>query len=250
MVLLTALHPFALSQPTNASNQLVQAQQATPVQPTRPRRIRVSGAVMLAMFERKTMPVYPDEALLKGIRGEVILNIEVDDTGKVVLCSPVEGDPLLVAASVEALKDSRFRPYLLNGTPIWVETQLGFHFSVEKMGGSITGKVECITSIPDRAEFRTGVETDAGVIVLDPHKISGGDPKLPPELEGKSGSVYLAITVGADGKVQDVKVISGDQPFVGPVVDAVKRGVYEPRLVDGKPSAAMIEDSYHFGPRR
>ncbi len=249
MGLLAAFNAFAFGQLTNANGQPAQAQQPGSVQPNRPRRIRVSGGVMLAMIDHKTMPIYPDAAMMKGTQGDVIFKIEIDDTGKVVLCSPVEGDPLLVAASVEALKDSRFRPYLLNGTPIWVETQLGFHFSIDRLGGSINGKVECITSIPGRAEFRTGVETDAGVIVLNPHKISGGDPNLPPELEGKSGSVYLTITVGADGKVQDVKVISGDQPFVGPVVDAVKQGVYEPRLVDGQPSVAKIEASYHFGPR-
>ncbi|MGA9527676.1 MAG: energy transducer TonB [Terriglobales bacterium] len=224
-------------------------QQATPPA-AKPLKVRVAGAVMLGLVQRKTMPVYPDEAMLKGIQGDVLFKVAIDNTGKPVLAVPVEGDPLLLAASVEALKDTRFRPYQLNGTPVNVETQLGFHFSVEKKDGSINGNVECITSVPDRPEFRTGVVTDAGVIVLDPHKISGAAPTLPPELEGKSGSVYLKITVGTDGKVQDVKVISGDQPFIGPVVAAVKQEVYEPRLVDGQPSVATIEASYHFGPRQ
>ena len=73
---------------------------------------------------------------------------------------------------------------------------------------------------------------------------------MPPELTGKSGSVYLTITIGADGKVQDVKVVGGDEPFIGPVVAAVKQDVYEPQLVDGKPSVATTEASYHFGPRQ
>jgi len=219
-------------------------------QPARPRVIRVSGEVMGAMVQHRALPVYPDEAMTKGIQGDVIFKIDIDETGKILLSVPVEGDPLLMAASVGALRDFRFQPYLLGGTPIRVETQLGFHFSVERNGSGVNGHVECISSIPSRPEFRTGVVNDKGVLVLDPRKMSGPEPQLPPELAGKSGSVYLTVVIGADGKVQDVKVIGGDEPFINPVVAAVKQGVYEPQLVDGKPSVATTEASYHFGPRR
>jgi TonB-like protein len=217
----------------------------------RPTRIRVSAGVILGLVERSATPEYPDEAMTKGIQGDVIFKIDVDDTGKIVLSVPVEGDPLLVAASVDAMRDFRFRPYLLNGTPVGVvESQLGFHFSVNKQGGGANGHVECMSSIPFRPEFRTGVVNDKGVLVLWPRKVSGVEPQLPPQLAGKSGSVYLTITIGEDGKVQDVKVVGGDEPFIVPVVAAVKQDVYEPQLVDGKPSVATTQASYHFGPRR
>jgi protein TonB len=96
------------------------------------------------------MPVYPDEAMRKGIQGDVILKIEADETGKIIWSVPVEGDPLLVDASTEALKTFRFVPYLLNGTPVKFESQLGFHFSVEKTADGVNGHVECMTSIPNR----------------------------------------------------------------------------------------------------
>ena len=211
--------------------------------------VRVSNGVMLGMVAHKALPEYPQEAMLKGIQGDVILKIDIDETGKIVLNVPVEGDPLLVAATEDALREFRFRPFLLNSTPVRVETQLGFHFSVEKKDGATDGRVECMTSMPDRAEFRTGVIHENGVLVLWPKKISSVEPQLPPELVGKSGSVYLRITIGADGKIQDVKVLGGDEAFIGPVVAAVKQDVYEPQLVDGKPSVATTEASYHFGPR-
>ena len=221
------------------------------VHPPRPTKIRVSGGVIVGLVESKATPVYPEEAMTKGIQGDVIFKIDIDDTGKIVLSAPVEGDPLLVAASVDALREFRFRPYLLNGTPVGiVESQLGFHFSLEKTGDGANGHVECLSSIPFRPEFRTAVVNDKGVLVLWPRKVSAVEPKLPPELAGKSGSVYLTITIGADGKVEDVKVVGGDEPFIAPVVAAVKQDVYEPQLVDGKPSVATTEASYHFGPRR
>jgi outer membrane biosynthesis protein TonB len=217
-------------------------------QPPRPTKIRVSGGVMLGLLEHKALPQYPEEALKKGVQGDVIFKIDVDETGKIVLSVPVDGDPLLVAASVDALRDFRFRPYLLNGTPVaMVESQLGFHFSMEKKSGG--GHVECMTSIAYRPEFRTGVVNDKGVLVLWPRKVSGVEPQLPPELAGKLGSVYLTITIGEDGKVQDVKVVGGDEPFIGPVVAAVKQDVYEPQLMDGKPSVTTTQASFHFGPR-
>lgn len=220
------------------------------VRPARPQMIRVSGGVILGLVERKTMPEYPVEAMTEGIQGGVIFKIDVDETGKIVLSVPVEGDPLLVAASVDALRDFHFRPYLLNGSPVRVESQLGFNFSLEGKGVETKGRVDCMSSIPDRSEFRTGVVNDKGVLVLAPRKVSGVEPQLPPELAGKSGSVYLTVTIGVDGKVQDVKVIGGDEPFISPVVAAVKQYVYEPQLVDGKPSVTTTQASYHFGPRR
>src|ERR1039458_10198713 len=124
--------------------------QPTQVQPARPRTIRVAGEVMLGLVEHKTMPVYPDEAMRKGIQGDVIFKIDVDETGKITASIPVEGAPLLVAASKDALRTFRFRPYLLNGTPTRVQSQLGFHFSVEKTADGIKGHVECMASIPSR----------------------------------------------------------------------------------------------------
>jgi TonB family protein len=119
-------------------------------QSARPQPVRVSNGVMLGRVEHKTMPVYPDEAMNKGIQGDVIFNIEVDEAGKITSSVPVAGDPLLVAASNDALRTFRFKPYLVNGAPVRVQSQLGFHFSVEKTADGVNGKVECMASIPSQ----------------------------------------------------------------------------------------------------
>ena len=106
--------------------------------------VRVPTGVMLGRYEHKVMPVYPAEAMMKGIQGEVWFNIEVDETGKIVSAQAIKGDPLLIAASKEALEKSRFYPYVVI-TPVQVEAQLGFHFTVEKNGSGVSGRVECIT---------------------------------------------------------------------------------------------------------
>lgn len=223
---------------------------ATSQPPSAPRRIRVSGSVIVGLVEHRTLPEYPEAAIKAGVQGDVIFKVIIDEAGKIVLSEPVEGQPLLVAASVDALRDFRFQPYQLNGTPIQVESQIGFHFDLKKKHDKAKGEVDYMSTIPYRPEFRTGVMNANGTFTLWPRKISGAEPQLSPELDGKAGSVYLTVVVGTDGKVQDVKVIGGDSQFVDPVVDAVKKFVYEPQLVDGKPIVTTIEASYHFGPRQ
>jgi len=218
--------------------------------PSVPRRIRVSGGVIVGLVEHRTLPEYPEAAIKAGFKGNAIFKVIIDETGKIVLSEPVEGQPLLIAASMDALRDFRFRPYQLNGTPIQVESQIGFHFDVKGKGDKAKGQVEYMSTIPYREEFRTGVMSAAGAYTLWPRKVSGPEPQLPPESVGKAGSVYLTVVIGTDGKVQDVKVVGGDSQFVDPVVDAVKQFVYEPQLIGGKPTVATIEASYHFGPRQ
>lgn len=146
VILVACCAAVALAQSNTPSSQAPQNQ----AQPARPPVIRVSTGVMLGLVEHKTMPVYPDEALKKRIQGDAIFKIEVDETGRIIASAPVDGDPLLIAASKDALRSFRFRPYLLNGTPSKVESQLGFHFSAEKTADGVSGHVECMASIPNR----------------------------------------------------------------------------------------------------
>jgi len=213
----------------------------------RPRMIRLSTGVLGTMVEHRALPDYPLQALQAKTQGDVILKILVSESGKVTLAVPVQGDPLLTAASIDALHTFQFRPYLLNGMPISVESQVGFHFSIQGRGKNAEGKVDYPSSIAYRPEFRTSAATDQGVLVLWPRKISGDDPKLPPALVGKAGSVYLTIAIGEDGKVQEVKVLGGEAAFFDAVVAAAKQFIYEPQLLNGSPSAVTTQVSFHFG---
>jgi TonB family protein len=123
---------------------------APPDQTQPPPPVQVSNEVMLGRVDRKTMPVYPDEAMKKGIQGDVVFRIEVDETGKITSSTPVDGDPALVAASTDALRTFHFHPYLVNGVPVKVKSQLGFRFAVKKSADGASGRVACIASLPDQ----------------------------------------------------------------------------------------------------
>lgn len=221
-----------------------------PGQTAAPRLIRISAGVLGGILEHGANPVYPEQAIRGGIQGEVVLILENDETGRVVRSFAVESDPLLVAASIEALKEFQFRPYLLNNEPISVESQIEFRFAIKGKKEKAQGTSGYTFDVPYRPEFRTGAVTKDGILILSPRQISGPDPVMLPELAGKSGSVYLTVTIGIDGKVEDVRVMGGDEALIAPVVAAVEQAVFEPKLVAGQPTRSKIEESYHFGTQR
>jgi protein TonB len=114
----------------------------------RPQTVQVSATSLTGMVEHKSLPQYPKEALAKGIQGDVVFKVVVDENGKISRSELVKGDPSLVAASKAALEDYRFHPYLLDGTPTAFASELGYHFALSRKGDETEGTVECMTSIP------------------------------------------------------------------------------------------------------
>jgi outer membrane biosynthesis protein TonB len=119
-----------------------------PQAPSRPQTVRISAEILAGLVDHKTLPKYPEEALKKEMQGDVIFKVVVDENGKIVRNEPTSGNPLLIAASQDALRDYTFRPYQVDGTPVRVESKLGFHFSLAKDGDTTNGHVECMSTVP------------------------------------------------------------------------------------------------------
>ncbi len=73
-------------------------------------------------------PVYPPLARQARIQGTVELRAIVSKAGTIENLAVVSGHPMLVKAAVEAVRQWRYRPYLLNGDPIEVETDIRVNF--------------------------------------------------------------------------------------------------------------------------
>jgi protein TonB len=94
-------------------------------------RIRVSEKVSQIFLLKKVEPQYPQEARDKRIQGPVVMRAEISKEGDVTDLQVVTGDPLLATAAVDAAKQWKYKPYILNGQPVMVETRitLDFHLS-------------------------------------------------------------------------------------------------------------------------
>ena len=101
-------------------------------EPKRPLRVRVSESVSQAFIAKKVQPDYPPEARAKHVEGRVVMKAEISESGDVQNISLISGDPLLAPAAMEAVKQWKYKPYLLNGQPVNVETQVTVVFQLTR----------------------------------------------------------------------------------------------------------------------
>jgi periplasmic protein TonB len=93
-----------------------------------PKKLRISSKVAEGLKIHNEPPQYPIQAQMKGLRGDVLLEATIDTQGNITALKVLRGDPILVAASVAAVKKWKYRPYLLNGDPVEVETSIKIMF--------------------------------------------------------------------------------------------------------------------------
>src|SRR5271166_3359115 len=95
-----------------------------------PQRIRVSSGVSTGLLIKKVQPNYPPLAKQARIQGHVLLQAEISKDGTIQNLQLISGHPMLAPAAIEAVKQWRYKPYLLNGEPVAVETQVDVIFSL------------------------------------------------------------------------------------------------------------------------
>jgi len=77
-------------------------------------------------------PIYPSDAKAAGIQGSVVLDAVIGKDGMISSLKLVSGPPELTKAAWEAVKQWTYKPYLLNGDPIAVETTITVTFAFAK----------------------------------------------------------------------------------------------------------------------
>ena len=95
-------------------------------------RMRVSQAVGVGLLVSKVQPIYPPTARQARIQGTVVMKAVINQAGDVESVELVSGHPLLVPAALDAVKQWKYRPYLLNGKPVSVETQVVVNFTLSE----------------------------------------------------------------------------------------------------------------------
>ena len=95
-----------------------------------PQRVRVSSGVSQGLLVRRVQPSYPPLARQARIQGTVILQAEISKDGSIQNLQLISGHPMLAPAAIEAVKQWKYRPYLLNGEPVEVETQIQVNFTL------------------------------------------------------------------------------------------------------------------------
>jgi TonB family protein len=103
-----------------------------PPPPSRPNptRVRIGGNVQARQLTHSVPPTYPPGALSQHITGTVLLHVILATDGSVLNIDVVSGPDELRQAAIDAVKRWRYRPTLLNGKPIEVDTTIQVIFSI------------------------------------------------------------------------------------------------------------------------
>ncbi len=100
--------------------------------PVAPQRIRVGGNVQKANLIFQPKPNYPPLAKQARIQGVVKLNAIIDKEGTIQQLTVASGHPLLIPSALEAVKQWKYKPTLLNGEPVEVITQIDVNFTLSQ----------------------------------------------------------------------------------------------------------------------
>ncbi|HEV2387004.1 MAG TPA: energy transducer TonB [Candidatus Acidoferrales bacterium] len=121
---------------SNTGDWLVPSQPAAPSAPATPKRITLGGQVQAAKLIRMVRVEYPATAQQAGIQGSVVLKAIIAADGSVEALQYISGPPLLVRAAMDAVRQWRYQPTLLNGHPVEVETSITVNFTLNRTPGS------------------------------------------------------------------------------------------------------------------
>ena len=98
--------------------------------PVQPQRVRISQGVTKGLLIRRVEPSYPPLARSARVQGEVVLSAVISVNGDIENLQLVSGHPMLVPAAITAVKQWKYKPYLLNGQPTEVETTVTVIFTL------------------------------------------------------------------------------------------------------------------------
>ena len=96
-----------------------------------PRKVAISSGVMAGNKIAGEMPIYSAIAIAARVQGTVALQATISKSGTIENLRVLSGPPMLVANAIQAVSTWRYRPYLLNGQPVEVETTINVVFDLK-----------------------------------------------------------------------------------------------------------------------
>jgi protein TonB len=95
-----------------------------------PKRVPVSSGVVSGLLIRKVQPTYPPLAKQARISGAVVLQAVIGKDGSIENLKAVSGHPMLIQSALDAVRQWKYKPYILNGEPVEVDTQVTVNFTL------------------------------------------------------------------------------------------------------------------------
>ena len=97
--------------------------------PIPPGIVRISGGMATGFLLKKKEPSYPEEARKAHVEGAVIFVAIINADGKIVHLMPISGPDMLRKPSLDVVSKWTYRPYVLNGKPVPIETTINVTYA-------------------------------------------------------------------------------------------------------------------------
>jgi protein TonB len=94
------------------------------------KRIRVASRVVEANLIHDVPPQYPPEAGRTRLEGAVVLMAVISQDGSVKDVRVESGLPIFAQAAIDAVKQWRYKPYLIDGEPVEVDSRITINFTL------------------------------------------------------------------------------------------------------------------------
>ncbi len=125
----------AVGVPGGALSEMLNSAPSVPVLAKSPvpapvKRMRIASRVAEANLIHDVPPQYPPEAGRARIEGTVVLLAMIGTDGSVKDVRIESGLPILAQAAIEAVKQWRYKPYLVDGEPVEVDSRITINFTV------------------------------------------------------------------------------------------------------------------------
>jgi TonB family protein len=213
---------------------------------------------------KRERATYPEEARENQLQGQVWVKVAVSETGDVSGVELISGDPVLARAAVDAAKKWKFKPFIKNGKPAAVTTRIPFDFAssntvhdekIEPVAqqSPVPGRTPAIGDSPNPADVATpqrvrvsqGVST--GLLI---HKVN---PIYPVKARQAhiQGTVVLQADISTEGRIVNLRLISGPEELAPAAIGAVQQWRYRPYLQKGEPVEVQttVQVNFTLSPR-
>jgi TonB family protein len=212
--------------------------QSQPQAPSNP--IHVAAGVMSGQVLTQVNPIYPPDAKAAHVQGAVVLDGIISKDGIVKALQVISGPVELRVSAIDAVRQWRFEPYLLNGQPTEVETTITVNYQLDDDADSQSQNDESATGV---------VPKKIGGGVSRPVLIYSVQPEFSEQAKKDKvgGTVIIRLWVDEQGRPEHVRVLRGvGNGLDEKAVEAVKQYKFKPAMEDGKPVLVELNTEVNF----
>lgn len=190
---------------------------------------------------KQTRPDYPMALRRAGLRGEVVLDFEVDTDGRVR--NPVvvtSNSPAFDEPAITALRQWTFQPAQQNGKPVKAKLRVPIIFELGGGGRDAYQVQEKVDQkkLPEELRYDTPAKIIGAMVPIYPYELRRTEVR---------GTAKAVMIIDTRGRVTEVKIVTAERPEFGLALVAALEGfAFDPALKNGKPVMHMVSYEHNF----